>query len=147
TKAIANSAGVSTRNSPGSPNNTIGGTTSGARNLISGNNTGIDLVYAGSPGTLIQGNFIGTDVTGTKSVANSEGVRINVPNSPTGGTSSAARNILSGNIFDGILIRDSTSTGNLVQGNFLGTDLTGTVKVANNYGVQMIFSATMNTIG
>src|SRR5207302_2601313 len=150
TKQIANShAGVSTRSAPGSPNNTIGGTTSGARNLISGNTTtGVDIVYSGSPGTLVQGNFIGTDITGTKSLANSDGVEVDAPNSTVGGTSTAARNLLSGNTFQGILIRDTLSTGNLIQGNFIGTDVAGTAAVANGfYGVGMIFSATMNTIG
>src|SRR5438552_7256168 len=150
TKQIANShAGVSTRSAPGSPNNTIGGATPGARNLISGNTTtGVDIVYSGSPGTLVQGNFIGTDITGTKSLANSDGVEVDAPNSTVGGTSTAARNLLSGNTFQGILIRDTLSTGNLIQGNFIGTDVAGTAAVANGfYGVGMIFSATMNTIG
>ena len=57
------------------PNNTIGGTTFGARNIISGNGT-VGVGTSGAGGNLIEGNYIGTDATGTFSVANQIGVTI-----------------------------------------------------------------------
>jgi hypothetical protein len=87
----------------------------------------------GGVGNLIEGNFIGTDKTGTVIQANDLGIS-GGRNIVIGGTTSAARNIISGNFTQGILIGGSSSTGNLVQGNYIGTDLTGTVALPNGFG-------------
>lgn len=148
TRIIANShEGVATDSVPFVFDNTIGGMTAGARNVISGNGTGI--YVAGAAGILIQNNFIGTDVTGTLALANGEGVElVGASDNLVGGTTIAARNIASGNTFAGVFLRDPNTNGNLVQGNFLGTTVSGSTKLANGfYGVNLIFSATMNTIG
>src|SRR5205814_9219197 len=50
----------------------IGGTTSGARNAISGNYIGCN-IYAGGD-NVIQGNFVGTDASGTLARCNLYGV-------------------------------------------------------------------------
>jgi len=119
-----------------SPNNTIGGTTAAARNLIGVFGNGIEIGGAGATGTLIQGNFIGTDHTGATGfgVAN-VGVHDNGVDSVTiGGTVSGARNVISGSSGDGL----SVSGSNLViQGNFIGVDVTGTKAVGNNQGVSL----------
>ena len=113
-------------------NNTIGGTTPGARNLISGNiGDGIFVGFAIE--TTVQGNFIGTDVSGTVALGNTErGVSINAnvqgSNHLIGGTTTAARNIISGN-GRGIDINGVHTT---VQGNFIGTDVTGTIPLPNS---------------
>ena len=54
---------------------------------------------AGASNNVVQGNFIGTDVSGTAKLGNNEaGVEIiDVPNNTIGGTTPAARNIISGN--------------------------------------------------
>src|SRR5439155_22271929 len=107
---------------------TIGGTTAGARNIMSGNKaSGISItgpsdgtVPPTAPGSLVQGNFIGTDVIGTKALANKDdGVTSNAPNNTIGGTTAAARNVISGNDnagFSGIavLISGSSATGNQI---------------------------------
>ncbi len=123
----------------GAPNNTIGGTTPGARNLISGNFAGVVISNLTAGGNMVQGNLIGTDVTGTVALGNRNGVLIgSSPNNTIGGTTPEARNIISGNERTGIRIDGEGSpggsgfaTGNLVQGNFIGTDVTGTAALGN----------------
>jgi len=138
----------------GVSNNTIGGTTAGAGNLISGNGrTGIEL--AGGLGNLVQGNFIGTDASGTVPIGNGEaGITIdNAPNLTIGGTTPSARNVISGNAGAGVKIVETGSTGNLVQGNFIGTDVSGTapipnsVLVVNSQGGVSIHVGSNNSIG
>jgi all-beta uncharacterized protein/S-layer family protein len=111
-------------------NNVIGGVVAGARNIISGYIVGVR-VAGGATGNLIQGNFIGTDVTGTAILANqNQGIFIQGSGFNTiGGTTPAARNIISGNGSNGVLVSDA---GNVVQGNFIGTDITGTASLSNN---------------
>jgi hypothetical protein len=123
----------------GSRNNTIGGTTPEARNLISGNiGNGVLLQDLGN---IVQGNFIGTDVTGTVTIGNTQAGVSSTGGSLIGGNTSAARNVISGNN-RGIEL----SVGDVVQGNFIGTDVTGTRPVPNlNVGVNV--TASGNTIG
>jgi hypothetical protein len=135
-----------------SSNNIIGGTTSAARNVISGNdNTGISM-SAGTTGNLVQGNFIGTNAAGTRAIGNGTGVVTegqsgNSSSHTIGGTAPGARNLISGNNGPGISI-GGTLSGSLVQGNFIGTDVTGTVAVANvSDGVLINFGSANNTIG
>ncbi len=122
-----------------SSNNTIGGTTAAARNVVSGNATGIDV---GGNGNVVQGNFIGTNATGTSALNNNgNGVVLQgvFTNNLIGGTAAGAGNLISGNQ-TGILIN---SSGNTVQGNLIGTDVTGTAKVPNAIGIM---SAAANTL-
>ena len=80
-----------------SANNTIGGTTPAARNVISSNGgAGIAIVTEGSvpaSGNLVQGNFIGTDATGTARLllGNLDGIDIATSNNTIGGTVAGAR--------------------------------------------------------
>ena len=76
----------------GSSNNTIGGTTV-EHNVISGNHVDGILVFVGSVNNVIEGNFIGTDVTGTKAVPNTySGIRVDSTSDNTiGGTAPGGR--------------------------------------------------------
>ena len=71
--------------------NTIGGTTAAARNVISKNNEGIEI---NTSNNIVQGNYIGTDVTGTLNRGNriGDGVQIqgNSTNNQIGGTATGA---------------------------------------------------------
>src|SRR5262249_22597645 len=107
-----------------SANNVVGGTTPADRNLISGNsNDAVDVVGAASTGNVIEGNYLGLDVTGTRAVANGgNGVWISTgaSNNTVGGTAPGAGNVISGNADDGVKIEGSTVTGNLILGNSIG---------------------------
>jgi hypothetical protein len=110
-------------------NNTIGGTALGAGNLISGNLQDGVGIYGGS-GNTIQGNFIGTDAAGLTALPNGYGVELysGSYNSVGGGNAAGAGNLISGNLYDGIGIY---SDGNTVQGNRIGTDVSGTAPLGN----------------
>jgi parallel beta-helix repeat protein len=124
TAQLFNPSGVSIQ-SLSSINNLVGGTAAGAGNLISGNSFGISTQ---GTGTTIQGNLIGTDITGTKKIPNStRGIQAIGDNMLVGGLTPGARNVISGNN-DGVYIRGA---GGKVQGNFIGTDITGTQALGN----------------
>ena len=62
-------------------------------------------------------------------------------------TPGGARNVISGNINDGVLITGSGSTGNVVEGNYIGTTSSGIAILANaDSGVEINGSAG-NTVG
>jgi CSLREA domain-containing protein len=120
---LSNNIGVALTNAP---NNTIGGTPAAARNIISNNGIGISI--SGGKDNVIQGNYIGTNAAGDDRLGNNQGVALsNTQNNTIGGTTAAERNIISGNGAWGVRISEAESTGNKVQGNYIGTDVTGTV--------------------
>ncbi len=132
--------------------NTVGGTTSAARNLISGNSRdGIDISGQGTSGNAVQGNFIGTDVTGARALGNANyGVSIfaSASHNTVGGTTAAARNVISGNFQDGIDISGSGTSGNLVVGNDIGLTAAAATPLANaHYGIIIFNGASGNTVG
>src|SRR5262249_3397782 len=129
-------------NPPAPSYTTIGGTAAGAGNLISGNfsyGVLIDGTWGGAVSNLVQGNLIGTDVTGLQGLGNGQdGVLINNASINTiGGTTPAARNVISDNavpgnlVGSGIWVNGSNSVGNLIEGNYIGTDATGTRALGN----------------
>ena len=93
---------------------------------------GIDVSSPG--GNVIEGNFIGTDATGLVDLGNTDaGIAVrDSPDNTIGGTTPEARNVISGtkvsfqDTGQGIAITGPASVRNLVQGNFIGTDATGT---------------------
>jgi parallel beta-helix repeat protein len=129
----------------------VGGTTPAARNVISGNNVAIETT--GGTSHVIQGNLIGTNALGTGAFSsNTPGIELGhaTTNVQIGGTTAAARNVVSGNGQQGITLatslNDSTVTNNVVEGNFIGTDVTGTLRLGN--GSSGVFSsAPSNVIG
>jgi hypothetical protein len=147
-KSIANNVGVAIRS--GASSNTIGGTVSGAANFISGNMTQ-GVLITGASGNLVQGNFIGSDTSGDISVANMMGgvaIQGGATDNVIGGTSAGVTNVISGNTGDGVAISGATTTGNFVQGNFIGTQNDGTTPLANSgNGVSITNGAANNTVG
>ena len=132
------------------PSNTIGGTTAGAGNVISGNEQyGVLLVDAGSTGNLVQGNLIGTTLSGDGDLGNrlSGVVASNAPTNTIGGATSGAQNVISGNDEHGVLLVNAGSTGNLVQGNFIGTTAGGDADLGNTRNGVRLQGAPSNTIG
>lgn len=105
-----------------SPNNVIGGTTPAARNVISGNNTGILVNGPSSSGTTIQGNYIGVNVAGTAALTSGgvsqsvtgiliglNGAGTGSSNNTIGGATAAARNVVSGNASNNVFLNDPPS--------------------------------------
>ena len=138
--------------------NTVGGTVAGARNLISGNDQGgVAIRGVDAVGDLVQGNLIGTDVTGTKALGNGySGVYVGdwgnsgdaASDATIGGAAAGAGNVISANGNWGVWINGAGTTGVVVQGNRIGTDATGTLAFGNTYaGVQIDTGASGNTIG
>lgn len=145
TAALPNDNGIAVNSAP---NARIGGTTPGARNVISGNNVGLRFLSTVTNGGRVEGNFVGTDATGSAALGNTLfGIDFNnAPGVTIGGTAPGARNVVSGNTASGILIRGPGSTGSLVQGNLVGTDVSGTAALGNGTGVE-VFAAPGVTIG
>ena len=89
-------------------------------------------ITAENTGVRIEGNFIGTDPSGTIDLGNVLGVDIasGVDGTIVGGTTTAARNLISGNDFAGVFIQPAT-TGTKVQGNLIGTKKDGIGRLGN----------------
>ncbi len=106
----------------------IGGSAASDRNLISGNGTGIFLTGAGGQ-PYVQGNLIGTTKAGYPAIANGVGVSlVNEPSIHVGGFATAERNVISGNLSDGI--QTAGAIGDVI-GNYIGTDVSGSVALGN----------------
>jgi titin len=135
--------------SDGASGNIVGGTATGSRNIISGNfSGGVQIRGAGTDGNVVQGNRIGTDKTGVLALGNLFGVACGeeASNNLIGGTTPTSRNIISGNGNAGVLISDSA--GNKIQGNYIGTDKSGTVDLGNElHGVSITGASTENVVG
>jgi len=169
------------------PGNLIGGVVPSVRNILSGGviayNTssstgirapnGVAIFGARARGNQVQGNFIGTDITGTfvgdferdpKQVTGNigSGVRIqDAPDNLVGGTMAGARNLIAGNTQgrianfddqdgDGIYILGIGAKGNTVQGNFVGVNLAGTQRLSNpdaTNGVSVVSGASNTLVG
>jgi CSLREA domain-containing protein len=129
--------------------NTIGGSSSSTRNLISGNNNyGIQVENTNATDNRISGNYVGVSATGT-ALGNGTGIYIhNASDNTIGGTSLGERNVISGNNSYGIRISGSDAQGNLVYGNYIGTSTSGSNAVPNlDDGVHIDSSANNNYIG
>ncbi|EAW35793.1 DUF4347 domain-containing protein [Lyngbya sp. PCC 8106] len=129
--------------------NLIGGTTPQTRNLISGNGrNGVQIDT--TSGNIIQGNYIGTNISGTADLGNS-GAGIGIfrdGNNQVGGTVSGAGNLISGNDTNGIELNGVEAINNLIQGNFIGTTSDGNTPLGNTQNGILIFNdANNNTIG
>ena len=157
----ASGIGVLINSTPGS--NTIGGVTAAARNVISGFVIAIEIYAAQSsfnlvPGNTVEGNYIGTNasgvvVKGLGNTGNTTGIFVNgVPFNTIGGTVRGAGNVIAGNTTGIYLLGPTTAvagvarSGNLVQGNYIGLDPTGTTAEPNHTGI-FVNDAMNNTIG
>lgn len=122
--------------------NVIGGVADGAGNVISGSGGNGVTIGFGSTDNLFEGNFIGTDPTGTTALGNAaDGIHI------SGSSDNIIRgNVISGNGSDGIELREGGAK-TIVTGNLIGTDITGTVDLGNGEMGMRLDMAPENTIG
>ena len=145
--ALGNGDGVEIHFASG---NTIGGATAGTGNVICCNglyDVFIDSVPTCCPTVdIVQGNLIGTNVNGAR-LPNFTDYGIfmgNVQGGTIGGTVAAARNVIAGHGTSGVEIDASLQV--LVQGNYIGTDSSGTIPIGNGTGLYVLDSS-VNTIG
>lgn len=136
-----------------SDNNIIGGTTVADRNVISGN-LELGIQINSSSGTVVEGNFIGTNVAGTAAVGNGGSIQVSSGTNTTiggttgttpGGPCTGASNLISGN--KSFLELDSGSSGTQILGNLIGTDAAGTGALANGNGGIINGGSSGNVIG
>jgi titin len=133
----------------GATGNTIGGTTPAARNVISGNLTdGVTIAGAGTSGNMVEGNEIGTDASGLHSLGNFlRGIFIqDASNNTVGGTTLAAANLISGNGQDGIAINNADATGNVIEANAIGTNITTQGSLGNGGNGLSVIGAPLNAV-
>jgi hypothetical protein len=143
------------------PGVVVGGTTPGARNVFSGNRfAGVYLVGKATTGVKVQGNLIGTDVTGQLADPDGQpnsgdelGNRVNgvvidgAPGNLIGGVEPAARNVISGNVLHGVEIVNPEARANQVVGNFIGTGIDGNGGLPNGQDGVLVANAGANEIG
>jgi parallel beta-helix repeat protein len=107
--------------SDGAENNTIGGSTEGERNVISGNGwDGVRLSDSETGGNTISGNYIGTDSNGTSALGNTlSGIHIRggAFSNTIGGSKGGAGNLISGNGTDGVYVEGSSTISNTITQN------------------------------
>ena len=109
-------------------------------------------IFLRSSGNVIAGNLIGTDPSGESIEGNSGGGVIDdsTGGNTIGGTSPADRNVISGNRGAGVLFSESPATGaggDVLEGNFIGIDATGTRALGNTFTGVELLGTTNNTIG
>jgi CSLREA domain-containing protein len=139
----------------GSGTNIIGGSVPERRNLISGNAQVGIVMFSNSDQNIVENNYVGTNAAGTMAIGNGlDGIQINASSYDSiGGTLGVStRNVISGNGAAGIKIKTNGGAGtaieNLIQGNFIGTDASGTLALGNSSdGVQLTETTRNNTIG
>ena len=155
----------------GANGNTIGTNGDGVsdsleRNIISGNLfAGVWIVYPGTDNNIVAGNYIGTNRDGTGSIGNGSETLVdpfNVPESGgvvidggasnnvvgtngSGNDDTGQRNVISGNLADGVDIEHSGTSGNVLAGNFIGTNASGTAALANKNG-DGVFLAELDSV-
>ena len=129
-----------------SPGNLIGGDVARAGNVVSAN--GFHGIFArdSSTGTTIKGNFVGTSIDGTADAGNAaDGIRVETNGNVIGGTSPLERNLVSGNTGHGVLVYRASD--NVVQGNYVGSDVFGTNPLGNGMDGVIVDGGTNNKIG
>jgi titin len=131
--------------------NIIGGSTTGTGNLISGNVlSGVLISGTNTMSNTVAGNYIGINIDSSADIPNEYGVQITAGAcyNLVGGDTEGERNIISGNNHRGVLISESGTSFNVVSGNYIGTDTSGSEALANlDSGVYVSSGATINRIG
>ncbi|MGI8909597.1 MAG: CSLREA domain-containing protein [Rubrobacteraceae bacterium] len=151
--ARRNNTGVTIGNAGSISDNTIGGTSPAARNLISGNDFGVEIFGAGANNNKVQGNYIGTKANGTDKLGNGgDALRIEdgASGNVVGGTVTGARNVISGNGSpsggSGVIVAGG-SERNTVEGNYIGAGADGSGDLGNKSHGVVIEGASFNAVG
>ena len=142
TAAFPNNVGIGIFG--GATSNTIGGSTASTGNVISGNNfQGMTISGTGTKSNTVAGNFIGTNNAGTAALPNTAaGISIfqAAQSNIIGGATAASRNVISGNLNQGITLSDSGTKLNQVLSNYIGLNAAGTAAIPNSWSGVDIFT-------
>lgn len=125
----------------------IGGSTAAERNVLAGNKDGINTRF-GTNRLNILGNYLGTDITGTVNLGNTDnGIFLaDTQNAVIGNSTAAGRNIIAGSQLSGI--RNTNTPGTVITGNYVGLDVTGAVAMGNQlHGIYVQNSANVRIGG
>jgi hypothetical protein len=127
----------------------IAGGNSVIKGLLIDRFSGYGLALLTNGGDLVVSNFLGTNAAGTGAQPNGAGgLQVQSANNTIGGITKALANLISGNTGVGVQVTGSTTSGNLVLGNLIGTDFTGVQPLGNGTdGVLINGGADLNTIG
>jgi hypothetical protein len=141
----------------GACRNLIGGTAKGARNIVAAADSNCITLDGGynekvaTKDNIIQGNFIGVGADGASTLGSGTGIAIYhyARGNIVGGSTPGAGNVISGLHGTGLVIWGSVaeSDANIVQGNLIGTDATGTRLVGNKGCGISIWGSSGNLIG
>ena len=139
------SYGILTGNTASSPssNTIIGGPNPGDRNVVAGNASGQVASFA-TLGSIIQGNVIGVDPSGTTDLTLSNGILVGA-NSTKSAEALVDSNLVSGTSV-GIYVLGN-SPGVVITSNRIGTDITGSFAIPNVAGGVNVFDTHGVTIG
>ena len=136
----------------GAQNNMIGGDEPAERNIISGNELdGVGIHGGDTMSNTVSGNYIGADASGAVDMGNYwHGVHIygGAKHNIVGGDTAGQRNVISENGQNGVYLAGGETMGNVILGNYIGTDYTGLIELGNFWdGVALTDGAHHNTIG
>jgi hypothetical protein len=118
--------------------NQIGGSSAGAGNLISGQAYGI-YTASTTTGTVVRGNRIGTNASGSAAIPNVYGVYLNGAPAVIGDSTTPGNNLISGNDDIGIYLGGAGSTGTTIFGNKVGINKAGSAYLPNGGGASAAF--------
>jgi CSLREA domain-containing protein len=134
---------------PGGEDNIVGGSTAAERNVISGNDLfAVGISGPDISGNVVKGNYLGVDATGATALRNTYGLVLSdgPQDNVIGGDAPGEGNVISGN-GTGMLIRGPDTSGNVIAGNYIGTDDSGSQELPNGRGIWIVKGAHANRIG
>ncbi len=107
-------------------------------------------IVLNSASNVVKGNFIGTDATGlvargAGTAGNNPSILVNSSGNVIGGTNRGDGNVISAGNGDGIYFLNCSN--NVVQGNFIGVNASGTAALGNTNNGIVLYSSGGNLIG
>src|SRR5262245_13989177 len=104
-------------------------------------NSAIRISTAGGNGSVVAGNFLGTDPAGaTRPGAQYAGVDVEGTSGVVvGGTNPADRNLISGNDTAQVLLGDSGGPNAVIKGNLIGTNAAGTAAIQGSFNYALVY--------
>lgn len=111
-------------------------------------NSGNGISIVNGDHNIVQGNLLGIDFDDVPSTTTCDGIYIRGTGNQIGGTDPEARNVVCGNQRPSVDIGSGTGEGNIILGNFLGTNREGTIPLQGGTGTGIRISGhSDNTIG